>query len=205
MSSSSVFLKKAHSYSYSSDEANPTPNPKARNTEGRELESGQADVGNDAKVGGEDRSHGDDLEDDGPWYIGKAKEEYKRRYGNTKTNHRGGPTEDEDPIQWARDRQNAERERESDFGPDDYFDGALRGGNREGEEIDEFGETMILVALCLMVSVLLYVRTRLVDRLRREDEGQGGNGQQQQQQGQAPPPPAFPPAGDPARDEWRMI
>ena len=62
---------------------------------------------------------------------------------------------------------------------------------------------MILVALCLMVSVLLYVRTRLVDRLRREDERQGGNGEQQQQQqqrGQAPPP-----AGDPARDEWRII
>lgn len=71
------------------------------------------------------------------------------------------------------------------------------------EEIDEFGETMILVALCLMVSVLLYVRTRLVDRLRREDERQDGNGEQQQQQqqrGQAPPP-----AGDPARDEWRII
>lgn len=65
------------------------------------------------------------------------------------------------------------------------------------EEIDEFGETMILVALCLMVSVLLYVRTRLVDRLRREDERQGGNGEQR---GQAPPP-----AGDPARDEWRII
>lgn len=59
---------------------------------------------------------------------------------------------------------------------------------------------MILVALCLMVSVLLYVRTRLVDRLRREDERQGGNGEQQQQRGQAPPP-----AGDPARDEWRII
>lgn len=57
---------------------------------------------------------------------------------------------------------------------------------------------MILVALCLMVSVLLYVRTRLVDRLRREDERQDGNGEQQR--GQAPPP-----AGDPARDEWRII
>ena len=165
------------------------------------MESGQVDVGNDAKVGGEDRPHGDDLEDDGPWYIGKAKEEYKRRFGNT--NNGGGRPEDEDPIQWARDRQHAEREREGDFGPEDYFDGALRGGNHEVEEIDEFWETMILVALCLMVSVLLYVRTRLVDRLRRGDERQGGNGEQQQQQGQAPPA-AFPP-GDPAREERRII
>lgn len=80
----------------------------------------------------------------------------------------------------------------------------MRGGNRGDEEIDEFGETMILVALCLMVSVLLYVRTRLVERIRREQGTPGENGGGQQQQNQ-PQPQGFPPAGDPARDEWRMI
>jgi SEL1 protein len=65
---------------------------------------------------------------------------------------------------------------------------------------------MILVALCLMVSVLLYVRTRIVDRIRREQEPQapGGDGQQQQQ-GQPQGQPV-PPAGDAARDGvWGAI
>ena len=39
-----------------------------------------------------------------------------------------------------------------------------------GDEVDEFAETMLLVVLCLMVSVLLYVRGRWVDRIRREEE-----------------------------------
>lgn len=86
-------------------------------------------------------------------------------------------------CQWARERRNADRDQDSDFGPDDYFEGALRGGHRGEEEVDEFGETMILVALCLMISVLLYVRGRLVVRIRiqRDQEGAGGNGDGQQQ------------------------
>lgn len=71
----------------------------------------------------------------------------------------------------------------------------MRGGHRGDERVDEFNETMILVALCLMVSVLLYVRTRLVDRIRREQQPAPANDDGQQQQ-----PPAVPPAEDAARD-----
>jgi SEL1 protein len=104
-------------------------------------------------------------------------------------------------YQWARDRRDAERERESDFGPEDYFDGTLR--NREDVEIDEFGETMILVLLCLLISLLLYIRTRIVERMRRDQRQQGQGGDQ--------PPAAnnnggvFPPPGDPARNEWAIL
>jgi SEL1 protein len=57
---------------------------------------------------------------------------------------------------------------------------------------------MILVALCVMVSVLLYVRTRLVERLRREPAGGNGDGQQQGQ-GQPQPTPAAQSTPQPAR------
>jgi len=50
------------------------------------------------------------------------------------------------------------------------FDAALRGGNREEEDADEFVETMVLVVLCLVVSLLLYIRGRWVERLRREEQ-----------------------------------
>ena len=107
-------------------------------------------------------------------------------------------------LQWARERRNAEQERDSDFGPDDYFEGALRGGHRgEYEGHDEFGETMLLVALCLAVSVLLYVRTRLVERVRRETEGNGANNNNNNGDGQQQPAAAaFPPGPDP---NWGML
>lgn len=67
----------------------------------------------------------------------------------------------------------------------------------------------MLVALCLVVSVLLYIRTRIVERMRREQQQQ----QQQQNQpangnhGQAPAQEGglFPPPGDPARNEWAIL
>jgi SEL1 protein len=79
----------------------------------------------------------------------------------------------------------------------------MRGGNRGTERVDEFGETMILVILCIAVSVLLYVRTRLVERIRREQDAAPANGDvQQQEQGQ----PQGDDAGDAARDEpWGPI
>jgi SEL1 protein len=40
----------------------------------------------------------EDMEDDGPWYLGKAKEEYTRRRGQ-QDNDNIKPKEDEDPIQ----------------------------------------------------------------------------------------------------------
>ncbi|KAF9228392.1 HCP-like protein [Gyrodon lividus] len=132
------------------------------------------------------------LEDDGPWYPGKAREDFhRRRRGEARHEE-----EDEDPVQWARDRRNAENERDSDFGPEDYFDGALRGGHRGEEEVDEFAETMLLVALCLAVAVLLYIRTRLVERARQGREQQPE--QQRQNLGMFPPPE------DPARQDWMI-
>lgn len=76
--------------------------------------------------------------------------------------------------------------------------------------MDEFSETMLLVLLCLTVSILIYVRTRIVDRMRRDQR------QRQQQDPAAadvpvdrPPPAAangvFPLPGDPARDEWAIL
>ncbi|KAH9174932.1 HCP-like protein [Lactarius sanguifluus] len=107
------------------------------------------------------------VEDDGPWYMGKAREEFNRRMRDA-----AAPGDDEDPIQWARDRRNAELDRDSDIGPEDMFDAALRGGHRGNDEADEFVETMMLVVLCLIVSLLLYIRGRWVERLRREEREQ---------------------------------
>jgi SEL1 protein len=90
----------------------------------------------------------------------------------------------------------------------------MRGGHRGDDNVDEFRETILLVMLCLGVSVLLYIRTRLVERIRR-DQQQDQQAQQQvpeqapQQQAPPPAPPAeiglFPPPGDPARDDWAVI
>jgi SEL1 protein len=35
-------------------------------------------------------------------------------------------------------------------------------GHRVEEDMDEFAETVLLLSLCLLVSVLFYVRTRVV-------------------------------------------
>lgn len=116
-------------------------------------------------------------------------------------------------FQWARDRRNAENDRDGDFGPEDYFDGAIRGAHRgQGEEdVDEFAETMLLVFLCLMVSALLYFRGRWVERMRRDEQepqpqGAPNNGPPpapppvpQPQQGMFPPLPDNPPQG------WEML
>jgi SEL1 protein len=142
-----------------------------------------------------------DYEEDGPWYFGKAKEEFNRRRDNQAS--QGRRADEEDPIQWARDRRDAERERESDFGPDDFYDGP--GRLREDAQVDELGETILLVALCLVISGLLYIRTRMVERMRRDQREQGGD----QAQGVPPnggnPNGVFPPPGDPARDDWAIL
>lgn len=101
-------------------------------------------------------------------------------------------------LQWARERRNAENERDGDFGPEDYFDAALRGGHRGEEGLDEFLEMMLLVGLCLVVAVLIYIRTRLVERIRRERE--------ERDPGQPRPDPGlFPPPDDPARQDWQIV
>ena len=111
--------------------------------------------------------------------------------------------------QWARERRQADSERDGDFGPEDYFDGAIRGGYRGEEEVDDFAETMLLVVLCLTVSALIYLRGRWVERMRRDQEGQQ---QQQNAQGNGVPefaqPPQgglFPRPGDPAREDWGIL
>ena len=102
-------------------------------------------------------------------------------------------------MQWARERRDAERD--SDFGPEDYFEGAVRGGNREDVQIDDFGETMFLVLLCLVISILLYIRTRVVERMRREQRNQEAVDQQAGNGNGG----VFPPPGDPARQDWAVV
>ncbi|KAI0294401.1 hypothetical protein BC826DRAFT_1012129 [Russula brevipes] len=157
----------------------------------RELDEGPAVTGESASETDEDVP----VEDDGPWYMGKAREEFNRRMRDTAL-----PGDDEDPVQWARDRRNAELDRDSDLGPEDMFEAALRGGHRGEEEGDEFVETMVLVVLCLIVSLLLYIRGRWVERLRREEQQQ----RQQVEQREERDGGLFPPPGDPARDDWAV-
>lgn len=54
------------------------------------------------------------------------------------------------------------------MGPEDYFEGALRGGHREDDIEEEFSETLLLVVLCGVVALLIWMRTRIIDRLRRD-------------------------------------
>lgn len=78
----------------------------------------------------------------------------------------------------------------------------MRGGQRgEGaEEEDDFVETMLLLALCLAVTLLIYVRGRWVERLRREQEQANGAAAQPPNDGGV-----FPPPGDPARQDWAVM
>lgn len=175
----------------------------------RELDEGPVVAGGSAPEADDDLL----VEDDGPWYMGKAREEFNRRMRGA-----AAPGDDEDPVQvhdlptfalfrlttrivqWARDRRNAELDRDSDFGPEDMFDAALRGGHRGNDEGDEFVETMMLVVLCLIVSLLLYIRGRWVERLRREEQQQGQRLEQREERDNG----LFPPPGDPARDDWAV-
>jgi SEL1 protein len=143
--------------------------------------------------------------------MGKARDEFNRRMRDAAV-----PGDDEDPVQvtqsylpffprltfrvqWARERRNAERDRDGDLGPEDMFDAALRGGHRGEDEQDEFFETMILVVLCLIVSLLLYIRGRWVERLRREEQQQRRQLEQREERENRLFPPA---AGEPARNDW---
>lgn len=81
----------------------------------------------------------------------------------------------------------------------------MRGGNRERQDdADEFQETMLLVLLCLAVSILLYLRTRLVDRMRRDQQQPQGPNEAQPAQPHADRG-IFPPPGDPARADWAIL
>lgn len=84
------------------------------------------------------------------------------------------------PSQWARERRQAEADRDGDLGPEDYFESGTR---RRDDDEDDFAETMLLVVVCVMVSLLIYVRGRWMERIRREAQQQEQQQQQQQQQG----------------------
>ncbi|KAG5642119.1 hypothetical protein DXG03_003590 [Asterophora parasitica] len=160
------------------------------------TENRQLDGKHDAATATEEEEHEYfEEEDNGPWYLGKAKDEFHKR-----RNQPQKPQSDEDdPIQWARDRRNAEQERDSDFGPEDYFEGALRGNRERGDEDNDLQETLLLVFLCLLISVLLYIRTRITNRMRRDRND--GQDQQRRQADHG----VFPPPGDPARGEWAIL
>ena len=73
-------------------------------------------------------------------------------------------------------------------------------GKQESEMDHEFVETTMLVVLCLIVSLLLYIRGRWVERLRREERQQ----REQQEVHEERDEGLFPPPGDPARDDWAV-
>lgn len=65
-----------------------------RNGEGREIGQGkQSDVGENPSV--DDKGILEDMEDDSPWYLGKAKDEYKRK----RSQDTARPQDDKDPVQ----------------------------------------------------------------------------------------------------------
>lgn len=139
----------------------------------------------------------EESEDDGKWYRGKASEDFRRRRQGEAA--RTAAAEEEDDLyQWAQERRNAEHERDTDFGPEDYFEAAIRGGHQRQEEVDEFTETLLLVALCGLVALLIYVRTRIVRRTREQEQEPQQDREGQRDLG------LFPPPGDPARQEWNI-
>ncbi|KAG2069617.1 HCP-like protein [Suillus decipiens] len=169
----------------------------------REIDSGskdtsQKDGGAQATPHKEERAV-EESEDDGKWYIGKASEDFRRRRQGEAARAAAAADEEDDPVQWARERRNAENERNADFGPEDYFEAAIRGGHQREEEVDELTETLLLVALCVLVALLIYVRTRIVRRTRGQEQ------EQQQDQGGQRDLGVFPPPGDPARQEWHIV
>lgn len=135
---------------------------------------------------------GNDSADDEHWYLGKARDEFAKRWRGRKSssspkNTRDGanspsdnpPTIDsDDPVQWAEDQQAAEIERaraeEEAYDRGDFFSGDfLATGDprrhqrydENGDEIPdagEFWETMFLVVLVIMISSLIFVRARFV-------------------------------------------
>jgi len=135
---------------------------------------------------------GRDGTEDEHWYLGKARDEFAKRWrgrkgapspknGNDAANSASDnpPTIDsDDPVQWAEDQKAAEIERaraeEDAYERGDFFSGDfLATGDprrhqrydENGHEIpdkEEFWETMLLVALVVMISCLIFVRARFV-------------------------------------------
>lgn len=109
--------------------------------------------------------------------------------------------QEEDAVEWARDRRIREndRDRDMDLGPEDYFDGALRGNREREDDDDELTETMLLMSLVLMIAGLFYLRNRWVERLRLDEEERRRAQQEPAPGDRAPPPPG------PAVDGWAAL
>lgn len=151
---------------------------------------------------------GIDSGDDDQWYLGKARDEFAKRWRGRKgsnansagnldgsnNNQEDGALESDDPVQWAKDQKDAEIERaraeEDAYERGDFFSGDFlatgdpRRYDGEGDREDEFWETLFLVALCVAISALIFVRGRYVARAETERR------RHTQQEGTTPPPQA---------------
>lgn len=159
-----------------------------------------------SQIQSEDGQHHEeyDTEEEGSWYLGKAREQFnKRKQGQ----FRDRRDDEDDLVEWARRRREADERQDSDYDPEDYFDAAVRGGNRERQNgDDDFTETAILIGLVLLVTALIFLRARIVERIRREEREQAQpNGAPPPQPGQVPDAGLFPPPGDPARQDWAIL
>ncbi|KAF9517964.1 hypothetical protein BS47DRAFT_1359232 [Hydnum rufescens UP504] len=172
---------------------------------------------------------GIDSRDDDQWYLGKARDEFAKRWrgrkgstasaaGTLDANQEGGALESDDPVQWAKDQKDAEIERaraeEEAYERGDFFSGDfLATGNPrrydgDGDREDEFWETLFLVALCMAISALIFVRGRYVARAemerRRHTERGTATPRPQATQGNRPPGGAAPepdPQGQPPGED----
>ncbi|KLO11107.1 hypothetical protein SCHPADRAFT_906341 [Schizopora paradoxa] len=77
-----------------------------------------------------------------------------------------------------------------------------RRGDRDAEE-DDFADTMLLAVLCVVISLLIYLRGRWSEQRRREAEQR--RGREAAGNGAGNNNGLFPPPGDPARDEWAIL
>ncbi|KAF8325879.1 uncharacterized protein EI90DRAFT_3146653 [Cantharellus anzutake] len=134
-------------------------------------------------AGGRDKGlilWGKDNTEDDHWYLGKAREEFAKRWRGRRIpngNNNRESLEADDPVQWAKDKKEADIERaraeEEAFERGDFFSGDfLATGDprprRHEDAAEEFWETMFLVLICVMISCLIYVRGRYVARAEAE-------------------------------------
>ncbi|KAJ1306301.1 hypothetical protein OPQ81_011000 [Rhizoctonia solani] len=134
-------------------------------------------------TGGTDKSLlllGDEgLDGEDTWDITKRLAGAGGGSGKSTSNSKDNEKEqDEDPIKWGRQRgHELERERgeqDMDYLPEDFFDGmTTRRQNRDeddDDDEDEFLETIFLVVLCALISGLIYLRGRYVQRQERDEQ-----------------------------------
>ncbi|KAF8308200.1 HCP-like protein [Clavulina sp. PMI_390] len=125
------------------------------------------------------------VDDDEQWYIGKAREEFAKRWqkgaGSPEAVDGGSEPatiDADDPVEWAEEQKAAEVERaraeEEAYERGDFFSGDFLAvgdprrpprydeNGHEMPDVQEFWETMFLAALVIMISALIFVRARFV-------------------------------------------